>query len=769
MKTYLRSFAGGEITPELFGRLDTTKFQTGLAKCLNFEVRPHGPVVNRAGTTYVLDTKDSSKKSILIPFIYSTTQAYALEFGDRYMRIHASGATVLETGLVIAGISQANPGVLTYTGSDPSNGDMMYLSGIVGMTELNGRFVLVSNVDAVANTFKLHDLNDVNIDTSGFTAWAAGGTAARVYTLATPYIEADLPNLEFTQSSDVLTITHTSYQARELVRVGATNWTLTAIASAPTQAAPTAVVVTPNAAGAVTYEYVVTAIGTNGLEESLKSVAGSNAACQDLSVAGAFNTVTWTNATGALRYNVYRKVNGLYGYVGQSADGAAGFKDQNIIPNAGETPPETDDPIGSSTPDGPAHENHPGAVGYHQSRRWFAGSVAKPQNVWATRSGTESNFTYSYPTRDDDAITARLTSRQANTIRHLIALDDLLALNSGAVWRIDAGGNAGPVTPGNIDYRIQGTTGVAQVRPVVTSSAILYSADRGAHINEIKFSWQAQGYTAADVSLMAPHLFDGYTIVSMAFTQTPHPTLWCVRSDGVLLGLTYVPEHEIAAWHQHDTDGYFESVCAIPEGIEDVLYCIVKRTINGNVKRFIERKESRRFATLADSYIVDCGMKYDGAPATIFTGAHHLAGAEVSILADGAVQTRQTVTADGKITLGQAASKVSYGLPITADIETLPLQAEIEAFGQGTNKNINKLYVSVYQSGSLFIGPTFAKLTEAKWRTIEPYGSPPSLRSGTVPVVITPTWTPDAGVCIRVTDPLPLTVRGLVPDTAFGG
>ena len=768
MRTYLRSFAGGEITPELFGRLDTTKFQTGLAKCLNFEVRPHGPAVNRAGTTYVLDAKYDSTKSVVLPFIYSTTQAYALEFGNLYMRIHANGGTVLETAMAITGITQANPGTLTYTpGTDPSNGDAMYVESIAGMTELNGRFVKVANVNAGANTFQLTDMNGDYIDTSFYTAWSSGGTVARVYTVTTPYVEADLPSLEFVQSSDVLTITHINYKTRELVRVAATNWTLTAVSSAPAQAAPTTLVLTPNAAGAVSYDYTGTAIAADGLEESLKATAVVNAACQDLTVAGAFNTVTWTNAAGALRYNVYRKVDGLYGFVGQSSDGTVGFKDANITPNAAETPPETDDPIAGTEADGTS--NHPGACGYHQSRRWFAGSINKPQNIWATRSGTESNFTYSYPTRDNDAISARLTSRQANTIRHLVALDDLIALNSGVVWKIDAGGNAGPITPGNIDYRIQSETGSAAVRPVVTSSAILYSADRGAHINEIKFSWQAQGYTAADVSLMAPHLFDGYTIVSMAFTQAPHPTLWCVRSDGLLLGLTYIPEHEIAAWHQHLTDGLFESVCSIPEGAEDVLYCVVKRTINGVVKRFIERKQSRKFATLADSYIVDCGMIYDSTAATVLSGAWHLVGKEVSILADGAVQPRQTVAADGTITLAHAASKVSYGIPITADIETLPLQAEIEAFGQGANKNINKLYVSVYQSGSLFVGPTFDKLTETKWRSNEPYGSPPAIRSGMVSVVITPTWTLDAGVCIRVTDPLPLTVRGLVPDTAFGG
>ena len=762
MKSIARSFAGGEITPELFGRLDLSTFQTGLAKCLNFEVRPHGPVVNRAGFEYVLETKTSAKASVLLPFIYSTSQAYALEFGDLYVRIHALGATVLETGLTITGITQANPGVLSYTGTDPVNGNWMYLDGITGMTELNKRYVKVANVNAGANTFELTDLNDVNINTTAFTAWSAGGTAARVYEIVSPYAEADLSALEITQSSDVLTITHPSYAIRELRRLGATNWTFATVTVAPTQAAPTAVTVTPNAGGGTSYSYVITALATDGREESLKSTAGVNAACQLLSVAGAFNTITWTNATGAVRYNVYKLVNGLWGYVGQSSDGTIGFIDNYITPDITKTPPEVDDPISSAS-------NYPGACGYFQGRRWFAGSTNKPQNVWATRSGTESNMTYSIPTTDSDAITARLTARQANTIRHLVPLGDLLALTSGAEWLVTGSGQTGaPITPNTIGYVPQGYSGCSQVRPVVTDSSVLFAQDRGGRVRSIEYSWEKQGYKSDDVSLMAPHLFDGYTILSMAYTRSPNPTLWAVRSDGILLGMTYIPEQKVAAWHQHSTDGLFESITVVPEGADDVLYAIVKRTVSAGTKRYVERLHSRKFATLADSFVVDSGLMYDDTPATVLRGYWHLIGETVSILADGAVLPQQVVAADGTITLDAAASKVAVGLPITADLQTLPLALELQAFGQGTNKNVNKVYIRVYQSASLFVGPSFSKLVENKYRTTEAYGSPPALRTGTVAVTLTPTWDADAPVCIRQTDPLPLTVVSLVPDTALG-
>ena len=763
MKTLYRSFAGGEITPELFARLDLAKFQTGLAKALNFEIRPHGPAVNRAGFRYILATLDSARTSVLIPFIYSTTQAYVLEFGNQYVRFHTLGATVLETALSITAITKADPGVVTYVGTDPVDQNWFYLSGIGGMTELNGRYVKAVNVNVGAKTFELTEISSVdNIDTTAYTTYTTGGNAARVYTISSPYLEADLTSLEFTQSADVLTITHPGYQARELRRLGAANWAFNVVPVAPTQAAPTAIVVTPNAAGTTTYTYTVTAVAADGREESLKATPVANGLCEALTVSGAFNTITWTNAAGALRYNVYKLVNGLYGYIGQSSDGVVGFKDQNVIADISQTPPETDDPISTAS-------NYPGACGYYQGRRWFAGSTNKPQNVWATRSGTESNMTYSIPTRDSDAITARLTSRQANTIRHLVPLGDLLALTSGAEWLINAGGSTGPITPGNIDYRPQGYSGASYVHPAVTNGSVLYAQDRGGHVREITFSWQQQGYKSDDVCLMAPHLFDGYTITSMAFVRAPFPTLWCVRSDGALLGLTYIPEQQVMAWHQHSTDGTFESVVAIPEGNDDVLYAQIKRTVGGQTRRFIERQQSRLFSTLADAFIVDSGLVYNSTPATTIRGLWHLVGKTVSILADGAVVPQQAVSAEGTITLDVAASKVSVGLPITADLQTLPMALEIRAFGQAIKKNVNKIFLRVQASSGIWAGPLFTKLREAKIRTSELYGSPPALRTGLVEIGLDPEWNDDGQLCVRQSDPLPITVLGLVPDTALGG
>jgi hypothetical protein len=272
-----------------------------------------------------------------------------------------------------------------------------------------------------------------------------------------------------------------------------------------------------------------------------------------------------------------------------------------------------------------------------------------------------------------------------------------------------------------------------------------------------------------DVAVLAPHLFDGYAIVDMAYTKRPYKMVWAARSDGVLLGLTYLPEHDVTAWHQHSTEGLFESVAAVAEGSSTALYAVVARTVNGRAVRYIERMRSRAFATLADAFLVDAGSTYDGAATTSIAGLHHLEGETVSVLADGSVHP-QLVVVDGAITLENAASKVHVGLPITADLQTLPPAIEeAQAFGSGLLKNATRIHLRVNASAGIKVGPTFDMLREYTPRTSEPYGSPPSLKTGTISLSLDNKWSLEAQVCIRQSDPLPLTILSQATEYAIGG
>lgn len=766
IKTLSRSFAAGIISPELYGRLDLVKYQTGLAQCRNWWVLPHGPVQNRPGLGYVLEVKDSTKATRAVPFSFNTEQTFVLEFGDQYVRFHTVGGTLLETGLTITGISQADPGVLTYTGTDPANGDWMYLSGIVGMTELNGRYVKVANVNAGANTFELTDIHGgADIDTTGLTAYTSGGTAARVYTVVTPYLEADLFDLHYVQSADVLTIVHPNYEPRELRRLSATSWQLATITFAPTIAAPTTPTGATSGPGGgtpINQFYKTTALNAETLEESLGSTA-SAAISLDLTVTGNYIDIDPTpggaTVTGAVRYNVYKLSNGLYGYIGQT-DGST-FRDRNVTADVSKTPPEANTPFTGA-------DNYPGAVGYHEQRRCFGGTDNKPQNFWATRSATENNLSYSIPTRDDDAIAFRINAREVNRARHIVSLDQLVLLTSGGEWKV-APQNSDILTPDSAAPKQIATEGASNVQPVITSSSILYVQESGSRLREMKYKWEANGYDVRDISLMAPDLFDDYTIVDMAYAKAPYKLIWCVRSDGTLLGLTYLPEHEVLGWHEHDTDGLFESVACVKEGSEHVLYAVVKRTINERTVRYIERLHTRRFATPEDAFFVDSGLTYDGAATDTITGLWHLEGEEVAVLADGAEVTGITV-ANGAITLPYEASVVQIGLPITADLQTLPLSFEAQALGQGVQKNVNAVALRVKDSSGFRVGPTFDDADMVEWtqRNDEPYGTAPALTTGVVDTTIMPEWGDDAQLCIRQTAPLPVTILSMVLEVAVG-
>jgi hypothetical protein len=579
------------------------------------------------------------------------------------------------------------------------------------------------------------------------------------YEVATPFLEADLFDIHFVQSADVLTLTHPNYAPRELRRLGATNWTLTTVIFGSALSPPTGVSATATAGATpgtpTTWSYVVTALGTGAIDESTYS---STATCSNnLYDTGAYNTINWSAASGAVRYNVYKLYNGLYGYIGQTT--GTTFKDNNIAADVSVTPPEINAPFTGAG-------NYPGAVSYFEQRRCFGGTTNSPQTLWMTRSGTESSLNYSIPTRDDDSIQFRVAAREANTIRHIVPLSSLILLTSSAEWRVTSV-NTDAITPSSLSVKPQSYIGANNVQPVIVNNNLIFAAARGGHVREFAYAMQVGGYMTGDLSLRAPHLFDNYDIKDMAFAKSPQQIIWSVSTSGKLLGLTYVPEHIVGAWHQHDTDGTFESCCTVAEGAEDALYVIVQRTINGSSKRYIERMASRQFVNPADAFFVDAGLVYSGTPATTISGLTHLEGKTVSILADGAVHPQRVVTG-GAITLDVAASKVLVGLPITADIQTLPLAFEAEAFGQGRVKNVNQVWLRVYRSSGIFVGPTADELVEAKQRTTEVYGAPPALKSEEVRVMVTPTWADNGQVYVRQSDPLPLTIVSMTLEVAIG-
>ena len=220
----LTNFTGGELSPRLDGRNDLTKYSSGCSTLENLVVYPHGAAARRPGTTFVAEVADSDNKTRLIPFEFSTTQTYMLEFSNLKIRFYKDNGSILEGDKTITAITKANPGVITCSSHGYLTGDEILITAIVGMTELNNKRFLVVKIDA--NTFSLKDKDGVAINTTSFTTYSSAGTMNRVYTIASPYTTAQLFDIKFAQSADVMYITHPLHEVEKLSRTGHTSWTL---------------------------------------------------------------------------------------------------------------------------------------------------------------------------------------------------------------------------------------------------------------------------------------------------------------------------------------------------------------------------------------------------------------------------------------------------------------------------------------------------------------------------------------------------------------
>lgn len=755
------SFASGELAPSMYGRTDLAKWMSGLKTCHNFIIRPQGGAENRSGTYY---TGPSPGAGRLISFSYNVEQSYFLEFTDGLMRVIKDGGLVLRPLSVAADYqwSASGSGTNEYYleaagGGDPSllqpasdevyENDVAIPSGTLGSLAA-GEWAFGDNDTLGYNTLYVRLSDGADPDSKGDEYIAC------VSRTTSPYAVADLALMKFTQSADTMFIQSKGYAQRTLVRSDHHEWTFSVVSFSPTVSAPTGLAGTSPGSGR-TMNYKVSAV-VNG-EESLPCSAVA-VAVNSPWTAGDVVGLSWNTVSGAEVYNVYKSSRGYYGWIGTTESPA--YTDDNVDPDVSDGPVAANNPFAGS--------NYPGAGGIFEQRMVYAGSSTNPQTFWLSRTGFLANFSISRPLKDSDAIEVSIASRQVNEIRHIVPLDKLIILTSGAEWVADSGEGGGGVTPTSIRLRIQSYRGASDVPPLVIGSTVLFVQRDGATVQNLGYSFASDKYEAHNLSVLSQHLFAGRTIKEWAYQQRPNSVIWCVMSDGALLSFTYLEEHEVWAWARHSTDGEFVSVAAIPGlGGEDEVMFQVKRTVDGSDVYYLEYLTERLpDEDMLEGVFVDSALTYDGVAATVMTGLDHLEGETVWALADGSVQKDLTVSG-GSVTIPFAATKIHVGLPIpTPTIELLPLEIP-EA--QGRKRRVNKIFVRLENSRGFWAGPTTAKMVEAKWRTNEDYGEPTRLFSGDKELLLDGNWGLSGTVVIQQRDPLPLSINSVAPEIDIGG
>ena len=883
IRNYQRAFNGGEVSPSMYARIDDGKYQTGMALCKNFLIEPQGPIVTRPGLKYVNRTKHKGKKARLIPFNFSITQTMVLEFGEKYVRFHTQGQTVMgvdgqpyeiETPYLEADLFDIHyvqsADVMTlvhpnyppkelrrYGATDWRLVDIKFGSSLPAPTGLSASQTINKNVTnptdykrTYAVTALLADGTEESVRSSSVTIdcnpygdgsyntikWNAvtGAGLYRVYrdqggiwayvgqTDTTKIIDENItpdasitpPHYDdaFFSSKGITSVTVNNggsgyvYDRRGIT---ADNWRILSspskgeiagtrrVADSGSEKSPFSVrVYDENGEGTGATVELVTSRRVWRAEIAGNSDAGPSyddmvtttvTGIKVTNVGQGYSLprveITWTDHTWVGSWTDYfgRRATvaldveqsslriDVSDTTGWGAELVPAVKDGRIesvvVRSGGQNYTSPKLTVVSTVGSGASlsavvgrSPDYPGAVSYFEQRRWFGGTQNRPNNLWATRPGTEADMSYSLPTQSDDRIAVRVAAREANRILHIVPLAQLMLMTGAAEWRVSPL-NSDAITPDSMSVRPQSYVGASNVQPLVIGSSMIYGAGRGGHLRELGYNYEAGGYISGDVCLRAPHLFDNLTIVDLAYSKAPTPMVWAVSSSGKMIAMTYVPEQQVGGFSTVETNGSIESVCVVAEGEEDICYVEVLRTIGGEPVRFVERMSERQYSELKECVYVDCAGTYRGEAKKEITGLTWLEGETVSILADGAVEPPQAVK-DGKITLTYPAKVVHVGLPFMADMKTLPAAMALQdgSYGSGHKKNVREVFFRVVNSSGTQAGPSFDKLAEYPARSTEFAGSAPDPITDEVGFQIQPQWSQGGQVCVRQKYPLPLRI-----------
>ncbi len=317
-------------------------------------------------------------------------------------------------------------------------------------------------------------------------------------------------------------------------------------------------------------------------------------------------TLTWDAIPEAVRYRVFKKENGVFGFIA-STDAPVFVVAGTETPDLGDTPPRLVEPFLGV-------DNRPRAVGYHQQRMVMGGSNNKPDTSYFSVVGNFHNFSHATPIRADDGFSATLASGQVNEIRHYTSIQDLIANTSGVEWAISGASGETRFSVDTIEQKPQTNWGANNMPPIVIGQTVLFAEETSNRLRAMNFRFEDNHYETEDLSLTIPHLMEGRQVVEWGYVKTPDPIIYIVRDDGQVLCLTYHEKQEVIAWTTWDTDGKFESVCTVRPSISSIhseAYLVIMRKIDGLTQRFIERTHPRFFADVRDAFFVDCGLSLD--------------------------------------------------------------------------------------------------------------------------------------------------------------
>jgi hypothetical protein len=821
--THQTTFNRGELSPLLASRTDIDYWRSSTALCTNFLVLRQGGLRRRSGTIFIAEVKDSAKAVRLLPFVFNAAQAYVLELGDGYCRFYA-GRGRIEDGSAyeiaspygeadlfdIEQVQSADVMYIAHGDTPPQelrrNGDTDWAFAGVGFRD--GPFL--DNIRPARLT-----LSDTGHATPAKTSNGSGtGVASAQYNSTTAWRAFDrdksfeygtgsnntIPcwiKYDFTAGNekvinayalsasdrDVATDTPSAWQVQASnddvswvtldARQRETDWRSTETRNYQFE----------NETAYRYYRINFTELNDDSSAHNVR--IGESAMAENAEYADPI-TLTASAAAG---------INGDAGFepgdVGrhirvEDSDGQWRWFRITARTSATEVegvlygpPLNTDAPVSWRIGAFSAQSGYPNAVCFYQERLCWGGTREKPVSVWASKAGDLTDHGVSAPLVDDDAISVTMLSSQVNQIRWIAEDEDILIGSAGSIRTIGAADRTSAFSANNAEQRRHTTYGSAGVTPARAGNTTIFVGRAMRNLRELLYSPEANGYVAPDLSILSSHLFAS-GIRDMAWQQDPTPILWVATGDGDLIAVTYDREQRVAGFARHRIAGpsagaghaAVESVAVIPNaaGFDD-LYMVVRRTIDGSERRYVEvleREFDNGLAERQDGIFLDSCLTYSGPPVTSLTGLDHLEGESVGILADGAVLADQTVSG-GAVMLpgGVSASTVHVGLRYLSRARTLPVAgAGRDGTLFGRRRKPTACFIDLMDTGDIRVGtaiggterPSDPEGGDAAWE------SAGGLKSGVWRCDMDGSWTLEGRgqVDIETDEPLPATVRSLM-------
>lgn len=576
-----------------------------------------------------------------------------------------------------------------------------------------------------------------------------------LYKLATPYNAGELIDIDYAQSFDTIYLAHEYYPVAKLVRADHADWSYDEVAFSPGISPPTsvsAVATTPNTDSAnsgdgyfpQTYSYIVSAVNADG-QESRGSAPDT--ATNDTELPRNYTTITWAAPAGDVDYyRIYKAhESGSYGYIGETT--SLSFVDDGYQPDYADAPIEAYNPFNAAG-------KYPARLGFWEQRLWFGRTTSNPNGVFASRSADFENMDFARPQRENDSIAMSISTGQSNVIEAFIPMDRLLVGTSDNIFSL-VGPNDDvlvPTPPPGAKRHVG--RGIALPKPIMVGEVAFYQPRIESGLRTLGYTFEIDGYRSNDVSIFAPHLFQDFRIVRMAYQAEPGSILWCVRNDGKLLAFTWEAEQQVWGWTEMDVGGKVLDVCSVPEGEEHRVYLIVEREIAEATVRYVEYLDRLKWTDYRTASFLDCSKIYvfDDPQSTV-RGLAHLEGETVTVLADG--YTLRTTVEDGTITLDDAASIIVVGLPYSAIVETLPLPPEPR------KKITGEIFVELVQSFDVYAGRDESELELLTTRREGEIGAPIMFTGLPEPARPPQLVDRDATIIVKQSSPYPMTIAGL--------